>query len=266
MNQYIFGGSNTDLQPYSIERTDGEITSVTYQGSLQGREVEVAPGIEMAAYYVGNNLFQSDNRGDPVFLGNTGADAGTGTSNVKGDVWLTVTHNGSNYELSIDDGASTVVVPGGGLANQPVIHSETGQVLYVDSTGINDTGVELVRIPGTYNIFDTLITVRDLLRNERNLSDAQIEELRNNALNSLSEMSNMLVQNSVSVGSRIGFLETLKGSLEKIKYDAEDETTRLEEADIAQIAIDLSRREILYQMSLSMAGKLMSMSLLNFIE
>jgi flagellar hook-associated protein 3 FlgL len=266
MGQYLFGGSDTATQPYTIERTDGEITKVTYQGSVDERNVEVAPGVELSAFYVGTTLFQSDNRSDPIFLGDTGAQAGTGTSSVTGDVWLTVTHNGSNYELSIDDGASTVVVPAGGEANQAVINSETGQVLYVDSTGINSTGVDLVCIPGTYNIFDTLITIRDLLRNDRDLSDAQLEDLRNNALNSLDEMNNLLVQNSVSMGSRIGFIETLNGSLEKIQYDAEDETTRLEEADIAQIAIDLSRREILYEMSLSIAGKLMSMSLLNFIE
>jgi flagellar hook-associated protein 3 FlgL len=266
MNQYLFGGSNTASEPYAVERTDGEITKVTYQGSLEDRNVEVAPGVELSAFYLGTTLFQSNNRSDPIFLGDTGAQAGTGTSSVTGDVWLTVTHNGSNYELSIDDGASTVVVPAGGEANQAVINSETGQVLYVDSTGINSTGVDLVRVPGTYNIFDTLITIRDLLRNDRDLSDAQLEVLRNNALNSLDEMNNLLVQDSVSVGSRIGFLETLKDSIKKIQYDAEDETTRIEEADIAQIAIDLSRREVLYQMSLSIAGKLMSISLLDFIE
>ena len=40
----------------------------------------------------------------------------------------------------------------------------------------------------------------------------------------------------------------------------------MEEADIAQVAIDLSRHEVLYQMSLAVAGKLMSLSLLDFIE
>ena len=51
-----------------------------------------------------------------------------------------------------------------------------------------------------------------------------------------------------------------------MQFDTKDETTRLQEADIAQISIDLSRREVLYQMSLSVAGKLMSTSLLDFIR
>jgi len=83
---------------------------------------------------------------------------------------------------------------------------------------------------------------------------------------SLGEASNLLVAAEVSVGSRIGFLDDLKGSLKNIGYDVEDEANRLQEADIAQIAIDLSRREVLYQMSLSVAAKLMSISLLDFIR
>ena len=74
------------------------------------------------------------------------------------------------------------------------------------------------------------------------------------------------MRSSVTIGSKIGFLEDLKESVKNIKYNTEDETVRLQEADIAQIAIDIARREVLYQMSLAVAGRLMSMSLLDFIE
>ncbi len=266
MNRYLFGGSDTASAPYAIERTDGKITSVTYQGSFENRVIEVAPGVETSALYIGDDLFHLNERGDPIFLGDTGAKSGTGTSNVQGYAWLTVIHDGSNYKLSIDDGASWTTVPGGGEPNQAVTDSRTGEVLYVDTTEINGTGVELVHIPGTHDIFNTLITLRDILGNERELSEAQLQELRNSSIDSLDELSTLLVQNSVAVGAKIGFLENLKDGLQNLKYNAEDEVTRLEEADIAQIAIDLSRREILYQMSLSIAAKLMSMSLLDYIR
>jgi flagellin-like hook-associated protein FlgL len=61
-------------------------------------------------------------------------------------------------------------------------------------------------------------------------------------------------------------LEGIKSNLEDVKVNTEDQTTQLEEADIAQVAIDLSRHEALYQMSLAVAGKLMSLSLLDFIQ
>jgi flagellar hook-associated protein 3 len=264
-NQYLFAGSATDSAPYIVERSGGEITSVVYQGSYEKSNIEVASSLQMSPFYVGNEIFSSDDRSDPIFLGDTGAKAGTGTSSVCGDVWLTVTHDGSNYQLSIDDGASFVTVPSGGDTNQAVTDSRTGRVLYVDTTQINDTGTELVRVPGTYDVFSTLISIRDILQNERNLSDAQLSEIQDSCLTSLEEVSNLVVQASVSVGMKIEFLSDLKDNLENINYNIEEEATQLQEADIAQVAIELTRREILYEMSLSIAGKLMSLSLLDFI-
>lgn len=265
MGQYLFGGSDTTSAPYLVERTNGQITSVTYQGSLENREVEVAPGVKSSAFYIGNNLFHSDDRGEPVFLGDTGAKAGTGTSNIKGDTWLTVTGSAGNYELSIDDGLTTFNTDGTDT-NLAVTDSRTGKVLYVDTTEISNAGSELVSVPGTYDLFNTLISIRDMLKNDKELSGTDLRDLQDNFLNALEEVNQLLVQAEVAVGSKIGFLDTLQESLKKLKYDAEDEATVLQEADIAQIAIDLSRREVLYQMSLSVAGKLMSVTLLDFIR
>jgi flagellar hook-associated protein 3 FlgL len=234
MGQYVFGGGNTGSAPYAVTRTNGKITSVTYQGSLYDRDVEVAPGVETSAFHVGDDIFRSNNRSTPVFSGDTGAAAGTGTSNVRGDVWLTVTGSAGNWTLSIDGGSP---VASNGTETNLAVTSGTGEVLYVDTTGIDSTGVDWVRVPGTYDIFNALITIRDRLETEGGLTTVQLEELRNNALQSLGELQNLLLQSSVSIGSRIGFLDDLKDGLKNIKYDTEDEAARLQEADIAQIAI-----------------------------
>lgn len=268
MNQYLFGGTNTGSAPYTVERTDGKITRVTYQGSFENRDIEVAPGMESSAFYIGDNIFRSNDRSAPVFIGDTGSKAGTGTSSVHGAVWLEITEPvAGTYRLSIDDDPTSyvdVTVPPGN-ANTMVTHAETGEVLYVDTRGIASTGVDLVSVPGTYDIFNTLIIIRDVLENEKGLSNTQVREQLKNLPSSFEETNNLLVKAEVSIGSKIGFLDNLKYSLKGIKYNTEDEATRLQEADIAQIAIDLSRREVLYQMSLAVAAKLMSMSLLDFI-
>jgi len=265
-NQYIFGGSNTSSAPYAVQRTNGKITSVTYQGSSQQRDIEVAPGVQSSAYHVGQDIFCSDNRTTPEFLGSTGAAPGSGTSSGRGDVWLTVTHDGSNYKLSIDDGTTEVTVPSSGDVSNMAVTNASGEVLYVDATNIDETGVEMVSVPGTYDVFNVLIGVRDLLENERGFSDAQLAEYRERLSDSLDEVKNLLTDKVTSVGSKIGFIDNLKDSLENIKFSTEDEATLLQEADIAQVAIDISRHQVLYEMSLSVAGKLMSMSLLDFIR
>ena len=263
--QYLFGGGDTATTPYLVQRTNGEISSVTYQGSYQDRNIEVAPNVQSSAFYVGDDIFRADDRAAPVFVGTTGAAGGTGTSSVRSDTWLTITGTAGNYDLSIDGGASTFNTDGTN-ANLAVTHATTGEVLYVDTTQITATGVDLVRAPGTYDVFSTLIGIRDILNNENNFTDAKVREMLNSSLNSLDEMSGVLVENAVSIGSRIGFLDDLNDNIQNVEYYAEDETTRLVEADIAQIAIDLSRREVLYQMSLSVAAKVMSVSLLDFLR
>ncbi len=264
-SQYLFGGNDTGGAPYEVVRENGQIVRVVYQGSDTSRSINVAPGLSLETYHVGDAVFRSDDRETPVFLGKTGASAGTGTSNVQGDIWLTVEHDGANYRISIDDGATFATVPAGGDSNQAVTDSRTGRVLYVDTTGIDSTGTELVRVPGTYDIFTTLISLRDLLLNKRGLGTQELLGYANECVAGVEEVYNRLIQADVSTGSKIGFLSTLKDNLEDMEYDTQDETTHLQEADIAQIAIDLSRREVLYQMSLSVAGRLMSMSLLDFI-
>jgi flagellar hook-associated protein 3 FlgL len=264
--QYLFGGDNTAGAPYTVVREDGRIVQVTYRGSEEARRVDVAPGLDLEAYHVGDTIFRTDRRQAPVFSGETGAQAGTGTSNVRGSVWLTVEHDGTNYRVSIDDGATFVTVPAGGDPNQAVTDSRTGRVLYVDTTALHSTGAELVRIPGTYDVFSTLISLRDLLLNERDVPQQKLLDYVDQSVAAVEEVRHLLVQAEVSTGSKVGFLNTLKQNLEDMQAGTQDETTHLQEADISQVAIDLSRREILYQMSLSVAGKLMSTSLLDFIE
>jgi flagellar hook-associated protein 3 FlgL len=264
-NQYLFGGDNSGNAPYTVERTNGEITKVIYQGSSSQRSVEVSPGVQMGVLSVGSKIFCSDDRSDPVFSGVTGAKSGTGTSNVQGDVWLTVINDGSNYKISIDDGLTYTTVPAGGQTNQAVTDSRTGKVLYVDTTGITNTGVELVQVPGTYNVFDTLLSIRDILQNNKGLSADQLQQFRSGVFSSLDEVTNLLSQTTVSTGTKISLLDNLTNNLTDIKNQAEDQISTVGDADVAQISIDLTRREVLYQMSLSAAAKMMSLSLLDYI-
>jgi flagellar hook-associated protein 3 FlgL len=264
--QYLFGGNSTGSAPYTVVREGGEITQVIYQGSDEARQVGVGPGLEAAGSLIGDEIFRTDERGDPVFFGSTGAKVGTGTASVQGDLWLTVEYDGANYRVSVDDGATFVTVPPGGDPNQAVTDSRTGRVLYVDTTGISQTGTDLVRVPGTHDVFSTLIGLRDMLRNGRGLDEQVLVADITECVAGVEEVRNRLVQANITTGSEIGFLNTLKQNLENVQYDTQDQTARLQQADVAQISIDLAREQTLYQMSLAVAGKLMTTSLLDFIE
>jgi len=276
----LFAGAASDVDPYTVERdSSGNIARVIYQGSLEERNVAVAPGVEVSAVLVGDDLFRSDNPAAPVFVSaddaditTTGVVAGSGTSSIRGDIWLAVRDlGGGDYELSIDDWASKVTgnVGDADAANVAVVSSITGEVQYVDVTGMTGSGVEPIQVPGTYDIFNILINARDLLNDEQGLlaggKSEQWHSMIESTIESLQGVQEKLTRAFPKVGGRIGTLLTLKHSLEDMKFNADEEISRLQDADITQVAVDLARHEVLYQMSLAVAAKMFSLSLMDFI-
>lgn len=270
-NAYLFSGTQTSTTPYNITRdSDGLITEVTYQGSADERTIQAAPGVDTDVYLVGAEVFQGNDRTAPEWVAeNTGTalatGTGAGTSSVTGDVWLTAVDNGTSYELSLDGGPVVDLATVTDSSNVALTNAE-GQVLYVDASGTLSEGTDLIRVQGTYNVFDALISARDIVKNTHNLVEHQQLAAIQQAVGSVSEVSEQILQTEVSVGMTTGFLYDLQQNIDDQKANVEQEQDGLSQVDIAQVAIDLSRRQVLYEMSLSVAGRLMQVSLLDFIR
>lgn len=348
MDKYLFAGG-ADTEPYSITRENGKIVSVEYQGSMEETKVPVAPGVEYPGLLVGDQFFRNNQRQQPIFLGDTGAQVGKGTSSARGDIWLEVTHstttvnapalglamgassdandtligngtveidepnrrvrlgtgdwwsmddvnaadlkltdeNGryvyvdvtgiaggtvgtvsitSNGDLSINGGTDKIAIDFSN--NQPVTDTTTepDQILYVNSIGIKDVGVEPVRIPGTYDIFNMLITLRENLENTHNLETPEQLDILAETLGSMQEVQSGVHKQMTTVGARLQALDNLKANMEEISSNSEDEVSSLQDADVIQLAIDITRYQTLYQMTLQTASKLLNLSLLDYVK
>jgi flagellar hook-associated protein 3 FlgL len=270
----LFGGADSDTVPYAATRdSSGKIAMVTYQGSTGDRKVEVAPGVEYSAVLIGENLFKADDRLDPVFMsaddnGNTrtGLTVGSGTQTVRGDITLTVTDlGGGTFRLSIDGGTSTVDVTAAS-GDVALTNADTGEVLYVDTSGITAGGTEYIRVPGTYDIFNALINARDMLNNKDTMPASEWNSMLNATLGSMTTVQTNVSKSFPTIGGKIETLTTLSDSLKEIKFNAESEISQLQDADIAQVAVELAQHQILYEMSLSVAARLFSMSLMDFLQ
>ena len=266
LGQSLFAGANSDVVPYTVERNDdGEITRVIYQGSYEEQKVQVSSGLEMSAMLVGDDFFRVDSRGELEFYGETGVAAGSGTSSVRGDTILEVTGVPGNWQLSIDGGLTSVTV-NGTETNVPVIHSETGQIIYLDATGITQAGTEPIRVPGTYDMFNVLINARDMLKNKANLKETEVVDMLSETIASVQSAQEKLVNAFPIVGGRVQTLTNLRDSIEDMKLNTDEEISLLQDTDVTQVAIDLARYEVLYEMSLNVAAKMFSMSLLDFLS
>jgi flagellar hook-associated protein 3 FlgL len=351
LGQKLFSGNDTKTEPYAIEETGGKITSVTYQGSMHTSSIPVAPGVEQPGGMVGERVFGSNDRQPPVFFGQTGAVSGSGTSSVRGDVWLEVTHDTTTFagatgvaagtdsadedtivgtshtltidadtnmlqldggvsvpygvggddanvmvinsdgdkvyvdvtnlagglagstdvaitataKMSIDDFASTVDVTAFG-ANEAITDSDTGRVLFVDATGIERVGVEPVRLPGTGNIFDMLISARDVLLNDQGMTREQQTELLNDSIfDSFDEVSSSMRSQMAAVGGRLQAMSNLKISIADIKFGVDNRRADLQDADIIEIATELARTQAFYEMILAASAKVLKVSLLDYL-
>ncbi len=350
LGKYLFAGDNTSLAPYSVERPGDKITAVTYQGDFENSRVPVAPGVEHPSTIIGDTIFRRDQREEPSFFGNTGAAAGTGTSSVRGDAWLTLQHDTTTYQgatgvaagsssaagdtilgtshkltidadnttirldtgqdqtydtgsdndlrlenavgdvvyvdmtslagglsgivevsitatgtMSIDDGDSTAALATF-TTNEAVTDLATDRVLYVDATAIVRIGLEPVRVGGTYDVFGMLISARDLLTNERSLSEADQGEQISEALESLAEVMAGLTEGMASIGGQLQAMDTLQASLADIEGKLTSQKSGIQDADIVELATALAWTQTYYEMMLASTARMLSLSLMNYLS
>jgi len=167
-------------------------------------------------------------------------------------------------EASLDDGATTTAIDFADT-NLAVTDSATGRTLYLDGTGIERTGLEPVRVPGTADLFSAMITMRDLLLNTRDLPENDQLARLGDMAPLINEVGGRLTLASTSIGSSIGRLDSLDAGLEARQQQTEDQAATLESADIVQVATDLARRQTLYEMTLASASKLLRLSLFDYL-
>jgi flagellar hook-associated protein 3 FlgL len=202
------------------------------------------------------NLKLQNAKGETVYVDMSALDGsltGTVTANI------TATARGS-----VDDGATSTVL--NGSTNQAITDSRTGKILYVNSSGLGQLGVEPVRVAGTYDLFNALIQVRDVLLNNRNLSSGDQSDLLNHSLDSIAEVTAGVNEMVTSVGGRQQALDGLKKSMDSMSAVAGDQAAQLQDADVATLAIELSRTQTFYQMTLASTSKLLSLSLLDYMK
>ncbi|MFP4105016.1 MAG: flagellar hook-associated protein FlgL [Phycisphaerae bacterium] len=226
-----------------------QINTDTKQVSLDGGSAVAYDGTE-------TDLAVKNADGDVVHLDMTGVVASAGTKTVE------LTGNG---QASIDGGASWSTIDTFG-DNVVVANASTGRALYLDTTDLQRTGTERIRRPGTYNLCEALMEVRDTLRNKDKLPESEQTKMLAAVLESVDEVRSLATQELTGLGGRLQALDGLRTSLQDQADRADIQRAEMQDADVVQVATDLARYQTLYEMTLASASKLLSISLLDFIR
>jgi len=154
LGRYFFGGSDVLTPPYVVTRENGKIVAVEYVGSRQNTEVPVASGVRYSGTLVGDAVFRSQGGGVASFYGPTGVTAGAGTSTLRGDGWLTFTHDATSFDAASGLSAGSDSATGDTIlgSHRVTIDAVAGTIQLDDGLAVtfdgSETNLQLVNADG----------------------------------------------------------------------------------------------------------------------
>ncbi len=278
-NRYVFSGYKTTTQPFSREIVSGKDV-VIYNGDDGVMSVEISKGVTIQLNQIGQDIFynpQTKISGADVnsvttpierstslsdFNGGVGVTAGSFTitngnqtatitvsaTDTVGDLLDSINNAGINVEARINDAGNGI----------DIISLTSGTTLTVEDTPTSqDLGI--VDSVEPQDLFSILLKLKDGLEN----NDA------NKILEAAGEVDSALdktLQAWVEVGTRIQRLEMTKAKLDSEKVTITDLLSKIEDADMADVVVRLTKEQNIYQSLLKSISAMIQPSLLDFLK
>lgn len=174
---------------------------------------------------------------------------------------LTLSEKGNNKRLS----------PGDQFVIQPknadiAVDISADNRLAINNVGSDIFGGSLEYGTGTYHSEDEdgsnlFVTMGKLIAALENNDQSGIA----NGLEELSVAQGKLLNQAADVGARENRLVVSKKILSGLQLSQEEQMSKIEDADIAELMTELKRQEIVYQAVLTSTSRIMKMSLLDYI-
>ena len=229
-NTLYTGGSG--LQPGTSSAADDTILG-QHMLTVDGAQLTLSlDGGSAAAFTPGDtNVRVTSHAGAVVYV-----DTSSFVPGFSGDVSLE-----GQGTLSVDDGATQTALDFS--ANQMLVDSRTGQVTFLDTRQVHQTGTEPIEYPGTTDVFETLMELRDDLRNTRQLAPGQWQEAMQRRLGDVERVHDHLLtvigQQSVSLEN----LDALQGRLETYQLEMQRAVAEVESVDATQAVLGLQNEQ-----------------------
>ena len=232
---------------HSLTINDTSGTGASGTVSLNG-------GPPLAFTNADTNLKVTGPKGEVVHLNTTAISPG-----FSGSAALTATGT-----LSVDGG--TTSIPIDFSANQVVTDGTSGAMTNVDSSLIRQAGKEQLDYRGTADVFQTLIALRDTIRNSQGLSAADRSKALGNGIADLDRISKGVIEAMGSQSVQAEYLTKLQERTADVQLELQKTNDNLESVDVAGTIADLKKQENLYQMSLQLVARMNSLSLADFLK
>jgi len=269
---YIFSGYQTEQQPFS-QQVDN---SVTYNGDLGNRELQVAKNIKVPTSQNGEAAFNQVQNA----TGDFSASYTTNTSGIaveKANVINRSDYNASalphNYTFTFNPTAADLVVTDSG--GTPVFTTSTysaGQSIPFDGVNVTLSGNPL---PGdsfilseeeNVSVFSTLNSAIEWMeKGSVSTNQEQHAVDYNTILNQLNSAMTHISSRQVDSGIRLQVLESQRSRHLDSQLYLESGKSRIEDLDFAKAISEFEQSKIALQASQQTFSKVQNLSLLNYI-
>jgi flagellar hook-associated protein 3 FlgL len=168
--------------------------------------------------------------------------------------------------LSTDGGQTIREISDFSANSVQVTDSYSGTVLNVDVRGIARTGEEEVKFNGTFDAFTTLITLRDLLRNEQGLPGNVVRDRIAQMLVEVDGAHDSVLDGLRELGFRSSSMDVLQNRVEGLRVSRAESLSLVEDSDIAESILKLQQQDLAYQAALQVSARVVQLSLQGFLR
>lgn len=172
----------------------------------------------------------------------------------------------ASANLSLDGGQTTTNVTDFSANSIRIDSSADGSVLYVNTENLARTGTDEVRYNGTFDTFTTLASMRDWLRNDRDLPDAVVRDQIGDLLQEIDSAHDAVLDGLRELGFRSSSMDVLKNRVEGMRVGRTESLSLVQDTDIAESILELQRQDLAYQAALQVSSRVMQTTLQGFLR
>jgi flagellar hook-associated protein 3 FlgL len=134
-------------------------------------------------------------------------------------------------------------------------------------TQTNEPGSAVFGASGTEgSVFDALIRLRDLLRNDAGQSDSQVAKALSNHIGALGVAQDRVLDATARLGWRSNQLDSTRTAIQNAQLSSSQLLSDLQDADVAGAAATLYSQEAALQAAMVVAARMLRSSLLDYLQ
>ena len=166
--------------------------------------------------------------------------------------------------VSVDGGITETVIDF--TNNQVLTNDATGEVTVIDSASIRRPGTDRIEYSGTDGVFESLMRLRDDLRQADDLPSPQLQTILDARIADIQRAHDQVTEFVGEQAVELSNIEVLENRVRELKLVTDEAVIELENADVADAIVKLQTEQNHLQFIYATTAMITQNSLLDFIR